>query len=404
MLFFALFFFSVYSLTQLKLLHVTDIHFNPVFDPSYPSNWCQPPDMQPADYETSDYYYGMIGCNPPITLIDAFFTDAKQNGPYDVIVASGDICSHELTEGLHSECMQVMMDKFKTYFGETPIVFSMGNNDTPSPFNITCSDPHFTLLYNDFSDYIPENQESLFKQIASYSVTIDDQLFISINTNLIDELHTDDCGMLDWLADELASAEENGQHAIIVGHIPPGVASYDGKNHMDQTLQNKLFDILTTYADSVNSILLGHVHRDEFRLLPSGSPQCMLIGTSISPVYSNNPGYRIYTTTSNRVNGFLDYTQFTFDLQNSNAKNQPVWLPTYSFIEEYDVDEITTESLIQLSGSLFYDITKTSLYRWRTVGFYDQHAIQIKCAINCQSTNELLECTNIDSIDECIGI
>ncbi|KAL7717024.1 Sphingomyelin phosphodiesterase [Entamoeba marina] len=191
------------------MLHLTDIHYNPLFNPIYSNNWCLPPNLQKTYYNTQSNYYGMEGCNPPITLIDAFLENAKENGPYNVIIVSGDICSHSLPNALHAECLQLVMEKIKMNFGETPN-------------HITCSDQQFAVLYNHFNDYIPSNQEKVFKQLASYSVTIEDQLFISINTNLINKYHPNDCQLLSWLQGELELAEQNNQRAIIVGHTPPG--------------------------------------------------------------------------------------------------------------------------------------------------------------------------------------
>lgn len=138
---------------SVRILQLSDIHYNPAFNPNYPKNWCQSPDLKPASDKR--YKYGMIGCNPPIELIDATFSHMKANGPYDYIALNGDVCSHELNDALFKECMVIMKEKIHQYFGNTPVVFTMGNNDTPNPYNITCSDYYFSFLYETFSEYIP---------------------------------------------------------------------------------------------------------------------------------------------------------------------------------------------------------------------------------------------------------
>lgn len=210
--------------------------------------------------------------------------------------------------------------------------------------------------------------------------------------------------MLEWFHDALESSKQNSEHPIVLGHIPPGVASFNLKNHFNNNLQQILFSLLREYKPTINSMLLGHVHRDEFRLLPSDDPIVMYVGIGLSPVYTNNPGYRVIKTTINRKEGFVDATHYTFDLDKSNTQAKPVWLPSYTFSEAYGVSEITVSSLKKLSDDIFNDITLSSLYRWRTVGMYDSNALQIKCAITSRSNQEMLKCTGVESQDQCHGL
>ena len=136
-----------------RLLHLSDIHYNPLFDPRFP--WCQNPDDATRSPDASRYKYGKIGCNPPMGLVDAVFADARAKDRYDAIVMSGDLVSHELSEDVYEQAFAAMVAKFREYFGATPVVFSMGNNDTPRPFNITCSDSSFAFIYTQLKDYIP---------------------------------------------------------------------------------------------------------------------------------------------------------------------------------------------------------------------------------------------------------
>ena len=235
-------------------------------------------------------------------------------------------------------------------------------------------------------------------------MTLGTQLYISINTNLLDPRHTDDCGMLAWLEEQLDAASNAKKHPIVVGHIPPGVSSYDLSEQMNAELQARLLSILAAYRSTVNSVLLGHVHRDEFRLLPTRTPLAMLVATSVSPVYENNPGYRIYITEENRHAGFNDYVQFTFDLEQANRASAPVWLPSYSFASEYDVDDITPASLAAAKDAIFRNQVLSTLYARRLLGFYDKSAQQIRCTITSQTTQQLLDCTGVASQSECIGL
>ncbi|BFU25344.1 ser/thr protein phosphatase family protein [Entamoeba histolytica HM-1:IMSS-B] len=385
--------------SEIKILQISDIHYNNAFNIDYPNQWCQSSDLTPKT--DLSHRYGIINCNPPIDLIDAVFEHSSKQAKYSAIVLSGDICSHELTDSLYRQCNEVLVKKLKQYFGTTPIIFAMGNNDTPTPKNITCSDQYYEFLYNKFVDYIPTNQKEQYLRNACYSQTVDGQLYIVINTNLLNPFQHNDCGVLDWLENQLSIAKASSLHPIIVGHIPPGVSSYDLKAQLKEEYQNRLFTIIKKYKSTINSLLLGHIHRDEFRLLPSEDPVVMLVAIGISPVYTNNPGYKIFSTTPNRAEGYIDSIQYTMNLNESNNQKFPVWFEPYSFISEYQVKDISISSLQQVKSLIFNDVMKGSLYRWRTVGLYDRNEVQIKCAITATSKEEMLQCTKSPT---CVGL
>ncbi|ELP89271.1 sphingomyelin phosphodiesterase, putative [Entamoeba invadens IP1] len=384
--------------TQLRMLHLSDVHYNNAFNVDYKSSWCQSPTLTPL-LDNENYKYGMYNCNPPIDLIDALFEHAKENGPYTHIILSGDVCSHELNDTLFQECNTIMQQKLSEYFGDTPIIFSMGNNDTPLPKISICDDPYFEYLSTTYPTFIPNDQIDNWKKMGSYVVTVGNKTFISFNTNLLTSAASSDCGMLDWMENQLLNY--SSENVILVGHIPPGVASHNAADHFDQTQQTKLFEILKRHKDMINSMLLGHVHRDEFRLLPSEDPIVMSVGSGASPVYSNNPGYRIILSDSNRKEGYDDIISYTFNLEAANIAKAPVWMKEASFIKDFEVKDISVEQLTLARNKIYDDLLLGSFYRFRTVGFYDTNKAQILCAIEAESTEMMLQCTKAE---KCKGL
>ena len=37
-------------------------------------------------------------------------------------------------------------------------------------------------------------------------------------------------------------------------------------------------------------------------------------------------------------------------------------------------------------------------------GYYDQNELQIKCSIYAKNIEEMLQCTNVDSLDDCLSL
>ena len=395
-------FLSIVKSQEVRFLQLTDIHYSNAFNIDYPNNWCQSPNM--TEHKSNEFLYGMYGCNPPIELVDEVFSHAKSNGPYSSIIISGDICSHDLPENLYMNCLLDMRSKLDEYFVGIPIVFSMGNNDIPGNYDIQCSDNYFKLLAEVFSDQIPQDQLEIFNRSASYTRIINGQMFIVLNTNLFDKYSEDECGILNWFEQQLNEAEKNGYYPIVVGHIPPGVSINSLNDHYNLTMQSQLFEIIIKHSKTINSFIFGHTHREEFRLLPKENPSVMLSGLSVSPVYNNNPGYKILLSTTNRQHGYIDSLHFTMNLKLSNEQKKGIWFENYSYVDVYKLPEISVENLKSLQWRLKNDLISYNLYRWRSVGYYDENELQIKCALSSKNVDEMMKCTKINDIDDCPGL
>jgi sphingomyelin phosphodiesterase acid-like 3 len=110
---------------------------------------------------------------------------------------------------------------------------------------------------------------------------------------------------LDWLHQELVSVKNRQQKALIAMHIPQGINLYTSLNVRLFTLlalwhpaYNKRFDAeLKAFAPEISGIFTAHLHSDSVEILNYGEGRNIpVLGTpSISPLFGNHPGFKIYS-------------------------------------------------------------------------------------------------------------
>lgn len=145
---------------------------------------------------------------------------------------------------------------------------------------------------------------------------------------------------LAWLHKELASAKANKQKVLIAMHIPTGVDVY-------ATLRFRLFTLielwqrkyterfqseLEQFAPEISAIFAGHLHSDWFQIMtPLGSAyEIPVTGTpSISPIFGNNPGFKVYRYAMPSMQ-LEDFMTYYFPL-----KDKKIWSIEYNFNQIY---------------------------------------------------------------------
>jgi len=112
---------------------------------------------------------------------------------------------------------------------------------------------------------------------------------------------------LAWLHNQLSLAKSKKQQVLIAMHIPPGIDIY-------ASLKIRLFRLvalwmpaytmqfeeeLKQFSTEIVGILAGHLHSDWSQIISTDHGQGIpMSGTpSISPIFGNNPGFKIYTYT-----------------------------------------------------------------------------------------------------------
>ena len=107
-----------------------------------------------------------------------------------------------------------------------------------------------------------------------------------------------------WLHQQLSLTKKLHQHALLVFHIPIGIDVIATLNNnlnitpywkLQYTLEFK--NELKQYSYYIMAILPAHIHMDAFQLisLKQLSDIPVSFTPSISPIYGNNPGFKIFS-------------------------------------------------------------------------------------------------------------
>jgi sphingomyelin phosphodiesterase len=118
----------------------------------------------------------------------------------------------------------------------------------------------------------------------------------------------DPSGVLAFIVSQLQIAEDSGERAWIIGHIPPGRpdALYDYSSYLDQIVQR--------YDGTLAAMFWGHTHRDQSEIsytdytnqTAENARMVGYIAPSLTPT-SRNPNFRVYGVDPMTF-AVLDYT------------------------------------------------------------------------------------------------
>ena len=250
---------------------ISDIHFNPLDDPSlYPALAAAPASQWENIFKSAESVsrkppsaWGSDTNYPALVLALA---GLKQNlGASPVVLFSGDMLGHDLPEwvcALNSSpalpvtnppqpcvldaagkvAMQGFLDQAMAYValqiratvGKVPVIFVPGNIDTYSVFG---TGPDTTFLSDNANMYYTQllngstdraSFDKTFTALGSYSAQpLGSQLLIvAFNSNPFSESPyvppLDPYAELTWLDSQLAAAQSAGQKVWLIMHVPPG--------------------------------------------------------------------------------------------------------------------------------------------------------------------------------------
>lgn len=285
--------------------------------------------------------------------------------------------------------LQFLTSEIRQVIPEGDIYPIVGNNDSyTGDYGVVPKGEFFHDVSNIWATLIKDksNQASFtrdFPQGGYYVVqspTNKNQRIIVLNTVLfstsiqgphIRQAATDE---LSWLHKQLVAAAKNHQVVILAFHIPVGINVYATlknlwsgiKEFWQQRYTNVFQADLAEFAGTITAILPGHIHMDSFQVVGFKKPQKMPVSftPSISPIYGNNPGFKIYS-----------YDALTFQLKNFktyyyplNSKEAiPSWQEEYNFNQVYQgaqhednlthgMDGLTPEGNLVSSYKKYYSV------------------------------------------------
>ncbi len=336
---------------------ISDIHFNPLADPSLVS--------QLSSSDAGQWESIFSGAAQPVVqkygqdtawpLFASFLKQVQTLQPRPkLIVVTGDILPHHFQEKFGSAEEYRAFEKKTFAFvgmelanasGGAPVVYTVGNNDQDcgdyklqpdGPF-LKDSEPTVQMLAQ-VDNAAMKSWDSL-GSFARKNPLAGHQRIIVVNSNFWSSRYVNACGdkgsdpgtaELSWLGQQLADAQKHHDKVWLVYHIPPGMDGHSsamtGKvvSFWKAQYSEGFGKLLDEYQSTVELNLAGHTHLDDFRLLKTAQATfVVLINPGLSPNINQNPAFRLFSVDGHgRVTG--ETTYFAADAAN------PTWQAEYS--------------------------------------------------------------------------
>jgi sphingomyelin phosphodiesterase acid-like 3 len=236
------------------------------------------------------------------------------------------------------------------YGASVPIYSVLGNNDSFG--GTSCKTPNYCMQrhggFFKMLAHIWGISEPSFKLDGFYSVDIPDSniRILGLNTVLFSDrirgyrvikMVSQELG---WFKSQLVRAKRYNKQVWLLMHIPPGISvphTLLDMHHLSLFWRSRFskafLDDLTYYHHMKVFMFSGHLHMDGFRF-PFAQNGTRIIDSyvpSISPIYGNNPAFKVYEF--NYRTGIVENFQ-TYYVPLNKAKLK--WQKEYDFKQAYD--------------------------------------------------------------------
>ncbi len=403
-----------------RFLLISDIHFNPMADAALVPELqkADPPEWEAILNRTAPAKFSQYGSDTNWWLLQSALKQFPRTLPYPVFVmVTGDFLAHEFPATFRAathddnqqhyaafvlKTVQFLALQLEHAFPGVKVLITPGNDDND------CGD--YSIDANGaFLDSTAAVARGLaggddefarsWKSLGSFNVphpTLSDVRIVSLNSIFLSQKYqaldsskgctpissTAATDLLAWLDKSLAAAAEANQKVWLMMHMPPGIDGYAsatgfGENEPHDRASSpatcassivpmwvpewtEQFDaLLAKYHATILAGFAGHTHSDDFRLIGSGAERkFILVDPAISPVYKQNPSFRVVEYRSDGV--VTD--QSTYYLTNlATAKNHANgrWTREYSYDRKWKARQLDSQSL----GSVYAEVVSNEKRR-----------------------------------------
>ncbi|KAF7346627.1 Saposin B-type domain-containing protein [Mycena sanguinolenta] len=336
----------------IRVAHLSDVHIDRMYTVGSEANCtksicCRDFPDSPAIPTEPALPNGNLHCDSPISLGDSMLEEVERLNPrFSIFTGDG----KEATTDLKAFNEQ-MASKLSA-----PIFPSIGNHDT-APVNAFARSTSHTTNNSQFvfdiqsagweqwigptaAFEVDHNSGSYWAQVPGLDlriIAVNTQYWYKQNFWLYDSdvFQPDPNGIIAFLVDALQAAEDAGDRAWIIGHIPLGKEDtmQDQSNYYDQVLQR--------YINTIAGQFFGHSHKDQFEIAYSNySEQTAanavsvgLIGPALTPS-SGNPAFKFYDIDPDTFS-VVDSSVIFTNLSDPEFPVRPTWGLYYSARETY---------------------------------------------------------------------
>lgn len=362
---------------QTKFLVLTDIHFNP-FLTCEMTNKTPCPLIQKLQNASPNEWAGILAADDkakpaywqdsPYVLVHSSLLAAQQAAAVKqvkFVLVLGDFLAHKYRENFKKYTQNKSRAAYQAFVRKTFLFLNneladafpklnvyvlVGNNDSyRGNYRVIPNSPFFAEVGSAWSRLIKDDSRAMmqreFSHAGYYAVNLpgqEDMRLLALNTVLFSYKVKGDGSAqaakqeLDWLQAQLEQARENKQHVLIAMHIPEGIDIYASMRvkllRMIELWQAPYTDRfekeLADFSPEIAGVFAGHLHSNWFQVLRfNNMNEIPVLGTqSVSPVYGNQPGFKIYSY-SNTTHQLDDFTAYECDIPalNWSVSNQMLY-------------------------------------------------------------------------------
>jgi sphingomyelin phosphodiesterase acid-like 3 len=397
------------SQQQIRALFVSDIHFEPFWDPDKVPQLANSPVSQwktilsaPASPGRTERFTALQltctsrGTDTSYTLFDSSLRAMETTAPdAKFITLSGDLIAHRFSckykrlmpQSTPEEYMQFVeksiefvLDSLRTSFPAAPVYTALGNNDSDCDDYQLDSNSDFlaqtgTLVTERFPVSEQKSAQLTFAAEGNYNVSLPAPLehahLLVLDDSFMSRKYTtcsgkpDSAGadaQIDWLRRALTEARQRKERVWVMGHIPPGIDPFStaiklrnicGGKAPDMFLNsNALPSLLAEFGDVVQLAIFAHTHMDEMRLLkPEGQEKrASQRGVAVKMIPSISP---IDGNPPSFTVALVDVPSAKLDdfqvfASTNDTGIDTAWKEEYDFAEAYKQSDFSAESLARL--------------------------------------------------------
>jgi len=396
-------------------LLVSDIHFDPFFDPAKVPQLAAAPSAKwkailaaPASPDRQQRFQALQqschvrGEDTSFILLDSSLKAMRSHaGGAKFVTVSGDLLAHGFDckyntllpkstpddyRSFVRKTLDYVMDELYSTFTGVPVYVALGNNDSDcGDYRLDAHSEFLRVTGQEVTKNFPAvdrkaSQES-FAAGGYYSVPLPSPIrnarLLVLDDLFMSKSYATCAGKADpaganaqiaWLQQQLTEARASKQKVWVMGHIPPGVDLYSTMKKMGDVCggqapsmflsSEKMADVLAGSGDVVELAIFAHIHMDEMRLLKNDSHSsasskavAVKMVSSISPNHGNNPSFTVAQVDPASA-ALVDYRVFTASNQTGvNAK----WTEEYDFARSFNEKEFSSASVNRLITSFAAD-------------------------------------------------
>ena len=354
--------------------------------------------------------YGAAGkCDGNIEVLKSVSREIK-NKNIDFILFTGDFGAHDVWEINQDDVIKITQKSVDIMINEIgddiPIYPTIGNHEKAPPDVFIGSETILLHgLSNIFRKYLTQEAYDDFSQYGYYSMLYKDTnlRLVSLNCILCNSMNfhlisnsIQVAKMFKWLENVLNEAEKKGEKIYLIDHIP----MYSSQHTYDCSIRLKI--LIDRYQNIISGYISGHTHRDELTLIKEyHNPKKYSIINYICPSLTTYeqywPSYRVYHADYNTkfVN---DYTQWRLNLDETNAKDNPIWYISYQATKFYNVTKMDDYDIIS-KANIDYKYLKMSYAdnpENEIIYNNPKYIEKVKCEFKSDNYKDLLKCRNVD--------